>query len=103
MSATARRGANRIKMPKFMKLYKDKEKAKRKRYRERRENYEKGAFGNKLKEGSYFTQDEREMILHHILPDRALAEMFGSSTNGIQTMRWRLKNNYLNLYGSFTK
>jgi len=90
-------------MPKFMKLYKDKTKAKRKRYKDRKENYEKGRFGNRLKEEGPFNQDEIKMILFHELSDRLLAEMFGSSTNGIQSMRWRLKNNYLNLYDGIRK
>ena len=90
-------------MPKFMKLFKDKEKAKKKRYEERKKNYEKGRFGNRCHEGNYFNQEEREMILLHDLPDRTLAKMLGSSVNGLQSLRWRLKNNYLNMYGELKK
>lgn len=85
-------------MPKFMKLFEDKEKAKRKRYVERKRNYTKGRFGNRLKEGSPFNKFEKFIIVIHVINDRWLAKQFGSSTNGIQAMRWRIKKNYLNLY-----
>ena len=81
-------------MPKMLKYYKDEEKMKKKRYKDRIENYEKGRFGKKVKYNIF----ERMLVKLHIFPDRWLAKMLGSSTNGIQTMRWRLKNNYLNLY-----
>ena len=83
-------------MPKFTHYYKDKEKTKRKRYKDRLKNYKKGRFGNRQQEP--FDDEEIKMIILNELPDIALARMFGSSTNGIQVMRWRLKNNYLNMY-----
>ena len=88
-------------MPKFTHYYKDKEKTKRKRYRDRLKNYKKGRFGNRQQEP--FDDEEIKMIILHELPDIALARMFGSSTNGIQVMRWRLKNNYLNMYKNKSK
>lgn len=84
-------------MPKFMKLYKDKSKANSKRHRDRLKNYKKGRFGNKKREP--FNRFEIDMILGHNLPDRVLAKKLGSSVNSLQSLRWRLKNNYLNLYG----
>ncbi len=81
-------------MPTFMRLFKDKEKANKKRHIERKRNYDKGRFGNRLKEGGPFNKFERFIISIHVINDRRLAKQFGSSTNGIQAMRWRIKNNY---------
>lgn len=84
-------------MPKTLKFYKDKKKAKRIRKKWRRENYEKGRYGNRRKL-SNFTFFEKLLIKIHIFPDRWLACFCGSSTNGIQAMRWRMKNNYKRYY-----
>lgn len=72
---------------------------KKKRNKERRRNYVKGRFGNRRKVGKNFTKFEMALIGLHIIPDRLLAKWFGSSVNGIQSARWRIKVNYGRLYG----
>lgn len=84
-------------MPKMLKFYKDKQKAKKIRKKWRRENYEKGRFGNRRKSNK-FNSFEKVLIKTHIFSDRWTAYFCGSSTNGIQSMRWRLNNNYKRLY-----
>ena len=84
-------------MPKYMRLYKNKEKAKQKRYLDRLKNYIKGRFNTKKREP--FSQFEIDMILNHNSNDRVLAEKLASSVNSLQSLRWRIRNNYLNLYG----
>ena len=71
-------------MPKWWKVRKDRERRKR----ERRENYEKGRFGRRKNK---FGVMGRMFIIYHIIQDRRLARWLGSSVNGIQTMRWRIK------------
>lgn len=84
-------------MPKMLKLYKNKEKAKKKRYNDRKKNYMKGRFGSRRK--TPFTKFEQDIIILHTLPDRELANRFNTSVNGLQSLRWRIKKNYKGLYG----
>ena len=57
---------------------------------QRKRNYELGRFGNKI--SNPYNNFEKFIIKYHIIPDRYLAKLLGSSTNGIQTKRWRIKN-----------
>ena len=68
------------------------------RNRERKRNYKKGRFGNRRKQKQYTNWFERKFVLYHLLPDRTIAKILGSSVNGIQALRWRIKCNYLGLY-----
>ena len=77
-------------MPKMIKFYKDKEKALKTKNRWRKRNYERGRFGRKTK----FNKFECLLIKYHILPDRLVARILKSSANGIQSKRWRMKNDY---------
>jgi len=83
-------------MPGWIKIFKGSEREKNiKRNNERRINYEKGRFGRVNK----YTKWQQFIVLHHmIFSDRFCAKIFGSSTNAIQALRWRIKNNYLGLY-----
>ena len=56
----------------------------------RKINYIRGRFG---RVGGYNWFQVR-LIMLHVIPDRTLAKLFRSSTNGIQSMRWRIKNHY---------
>lgn len=65
-------------------------KANRKGQRER--NYYRGIFGkNKF---TPFTKLEKRLVILHIIPDRILAKLLGRSTNGIQTLRCRIKTKH---------
>lgn len=71
----------------------------KKKNAERRRNYVKGRFGSR-NNGRNYGWWERRLIMIHIVPDRWLARLFDSSTNGIQIMRWRIKVNYKGMYRS---
>lgn len=64
------------------------------RYKDKKKNYKKGKFGRVGK----YSDWEMKLVRLHLLPDRFVAWLVGSSTNGIQALRWRIKNNYLGLY-----
>lgn len=69
-----------------------------KRNEERKRNYVRGRFGSIHKKKYRTNQFERKIISSHIIPDRWLAKILRSSTNGIQAIRWRIKCNYLGNY-----
>ena len=59
---------------------------------QRERNYLKGIFGhNKF---TPFSKLEKLLVMWHIIPDRLLAKILGRSTNGIQSLRWRIKTGY---------
>jgi hypothetical protein len=61
----------------------------------RKINYERGRFGSRRRLSVHkFDAFQSIMIWSKIWSDRKLAEMFGSSVNGIQSKRWRMKNGY---------
>ena len=61
----------------------------------RKINYERGRFGNRRKVSKHnFFWWQRIIVRLGLFKDRGLAKMFGSSTNGIQSLRWRIKNDY---------
>lgn len=64
----------------------------------RKRNYEKGRFGRRTVH-TKFSWWERILIMVHIIPDRWVARWLDSSVNGVQALRWRIKVNYLGLYG----
>ena len=68
-----------------------------KRNSERERNYQRGNFGSH----KYipFTNFEKSLISYHIIPDRVIAILIQRNVRGIQALRWRIKNNYKNLYG----
>ncbi len=66
---------------------------------QRRRNYERSTFGNRLDGHRFFTWKEKLLIMWHIIPDRWLAWLLKSSANGIQSKRWRINNNYEGVCG----
>ena len=59
---------------------------------QRKRNYLRGVFGkNRF---IPFTSFEKRLVMLHIIPDRLLARILGRSTNGIQSLRWRIKIGY---------
>lgn len=75
-------------MPKYIKNYKDKQKARATRNRERRKYYQKLDFGVNRKE--IYTEDEKDLIKAHTMPDREIAKQLGRSVLAIQVYRSRL-------------
>lgn len=76
-------------MPKCLKEYVDKRKAKRYRDRHRMLNYELGNFSNRMHEPYDF--NEQAEILDHSIPDRELAKKLERSVKAIQIKRCQLK------------
>ena len=68
------------------------------RYKDRKINYTRGRFGNRSITKNPYNTFEKFIVKIHIIPDRWLAKLYGSSTNGIQALRWRIKYNYRGLY-----
>ena len=65
------------------------------RHRDRKKNYEKGRFGKVRRYKGW----QKFMVRMHFIPDRITAKIIGSSTNAVQVLRWRVRVNYLGLYG----
>ena len=61
----------------------------------RKVNYERGRFGSRRKLSVHrYSKEMMRMIMKKVVCDRELAKWFGSSVNGIQIKRWRIKNGY---------
>lgn len=76
-------------MPKYLKCYKDKEKARRTRNKHRRQNYQKTAFAPNS--GKLWSEYEDAIILEHTVTDFELAKLLKRSVGSIQNRRCRLK------------
>lgn len=80
-------------MPNYMNRYSDPEKARLKRYEERRDYYAKTAFIYKGKRP--WTPEEDSMVLTHSITDHELSALITRSVNAIQGRRWKLKNAFI--------
>jgi len=78
-------------MPKCLKSYKDKEKAKAYVYRNRKRYYHKTAF---IYEKRRWTTEEDKLVLTSKLTDTQLSEKIQRSVQAIQLRRLRLKREY---------
>jgi len=85
-------------MPKRLKDYRDEDKARTHKDRHRAANYEKGDFN--VNKGEVYTQEERELILSHLVPDRMLARLLGRSVKYMQVRRcvWKARDGNSTLY-----
>jgi len=78
-------------MPKRLKDYRDEDKARAYKNRHRAANYEKGDFN--YNKGERYTEEERDMILSHLIPDRVLARLLGRSVRLMHARRciWKAR------------
>jgi len=74
-------------MPNFLKQYKDKDKARRARNRQRKRNYDQTA----IYEPREWTASEDSLVLEHSMSDRELSKLIKRGTRAIQVRRCRLK------------
>ena len=77
-------------MPIHLKLYKDREKARILRNKQRKRNYAKGRI-NATNSKSRYTEKELLLILDHDITDAELSKLLGRSVESIQIKRARLK------------
>lgn len=80
-------------MPKHLKTYKDKEKARITRNRQRKKNYGKTSFKYKRRRWTPF---EDKLVLNHTITDFELSNQIERSVASIQIRRNRLKQRSTN-------
>ena len=76
-------------MPKYVKFYKDKEKCRITRNKQRKQNYRKTAFAKNGREK--WQQWEMDLVLEHETTDFELSKILERSVQSIQTKRYNLK------------
>lgn len=78
-------------MPNWVKKYKDKDKARELRNKERLQYYAKSK-ENAVNRGTRYTQYEIDMILNHEITDHEISKIIGRSVQAIQNKRSALIN-----------
>jgi hypothetical protein len=78
-------------MPKCIKNYRDKIRAKQSRNRWRDKNYKAGVFFINTKKWKRYSEEEIKLILEHKTSDRKIAELLDRSVRSIQNTRHKYK------------
>mgnify|MGYP001586500337 CR=1 FL=1 len=82
-------------MPKYVRYYKDKEKCLKIRNGQRKRYYHKHQYGKRIKKKNDLLNF---VVLNKIIPDKWIARLFKCSVQSVQTLRWRILNNYKGMY-----
>ena len=85
-------------MPTWVKDYREKGKEYlRMRNGQRKRYYSKHRYGKRT--GRRINWMLNLIVRWRLISDKRIAKVFGCSVGGVQTLRWRIKNDYKGLYG----